>query len=69
MNKELLRLKHGKTSGHELVLYADDRPSGFRLATVMATSGAEQVLHVVHLKAAEIGPLAHALIDALNAAG
>lgn len=68
MTAELLRIPHGKMPGHDLVLTGDPA-SGFRLATVMQEDGIERVLHVVHLRAAEIGPLAHALIDALTPAG
>lgn len=68
MTAELLRIPHSKTPGHDLVLTSEPE-SGFRLATVMHEHGIERVLHVVHLRAAEIGPLAHALIDALATAG
>ena len=67
MTKELLRIPHGHTAGHDLLLTRDSA-SGFRLATVMRDQGVDRLLHVVHLRAAEIGPLAHALIDALTSA-
>lgn len=67
MTVELLRIPHGKTPGHDLVLTGDPA-AGFRLATVMREHGIESVLHVVHLRASEIVPLAHALIDALASA-
>jgi len=66
MSRELLRLTHGKP-GHDLVLRRESS-AGYVLATVATDHGVDKYLHVLHLKAAELAPLAKALIDALTAA-
>lgn len=64
MTGDLLRIRHGTVAGHDLVLRRE-YPAGFKLATVMTDHGMERVLHVVHLKVAELPALAKALIDVL----
>lgn len=68
MQIELLRIPHSKTAGHDLVLIWEPS-SGYRLATVMVEQGIDRILHLVHLRPAELAPLAKALIDALASGG
>ena len=62
---DLLRIQHGKP-GHDLVLRRGSS-AGYVLATIATDHGVEKVMHILHLKAAELAPLAKALIDVLAA--
>ena len=64
---DLLRIQHGKESGHDLVFRKESR-SAYLLAVVSAHQGSEVTLHSVHLKAAELSVLAKVLIDTLAGA-